>query len=73
MSDPFDRDLIFTIEYALAYSKKWPGTGKAPPLADLNGLAADVLQHLLRSNYRIQQGPPAADAGSWPRKHEEQR
>ena len=62
------RDLTFTIQYALAYSKNWPGGRKAGPISELKGLAEDVRVHVLRSNYRIEQGPPARDAGCWPTK-----
>ena len=72
MPRDFDRDLVFTIAYALAYSKKWPDRMKAPSITEVDGLAGDVLKHLRRSNYRIEQGPPAADAGSWPPKQNEQ-
>jgi hypothetical protein len=63
--DP-ERDLAFTIKYALAYLKNWLDGRKAPSMSELDGLARDVLEHLLKSNYRIEEGPPARDAGSWP-------
>ena len=62
----FERDLVFTIQYARAYSNNWPGGKKAPSITELDGLARDVRKHLRRSNYLIRQGAPARDAGSWP-------
>ena len=63
-----ERDLTFTIQYALAYSKNWPDGRKPDPISELSRLAEDVRAHLVRSNYRIDQGPPAPDAGCWPTK-----
>jgi hypothetical protein len=63
-----ERNLTFTIQYALAYSKNWPGGRKPGPISELSRLAEDVRAHLLRSNYRIGQGAPAQDAGSWPKR-----
>ena len=68
----FEGDLTFVIKYALAYSKNWPGRAKSPALDDVAGLARDVIMHLRRSNYRIQQGPPS-QVGSWPPKTNGQR
>ena len=64
MADEFDRDLIFTIKFALSRSKNWPGGKAAPSITELGGLAKDVAEHLRRSNYRIEEGRPARDAGA---------